>query len=67
MMPAVMSILVLAVIALVIGAVALLRRGGSRRQAWLMFALAAIAAANVAIWVVPGNDGTAPIDGKIRQ
>ena len=60
-MATVLSILVLAIIALVIGAIALLRRGGSRKQAVLMLVLAAVAAINVAIWTLPGADGTAPL------
>ncbi|MFC3174527.1 hypothetical protein ACFOD9_09700 [Novosphingobium bradum] len=52
-----LSLAVLMVIALPLGALALWRRGGSRKQALLMLALAAILAANVAIWVLPTRDG----------
>lgn len=55
-MDTVLSILMLAVIAMVLGAVAVWKRGG-RRQAVLMLVLAAIMAANVAIWVLPVNQG----------
>ena len=52
-MALVLSILVLACIALVVGAIALLRRGGqdrhNRKQAGLMLLLAVIMAVNVAI------------------
>ena len=58
----VLSILVLATIALVIGAIALWRRGGQIRQVWLMLLLAAVAAANIAIWIVPDSTGQAPVD-----
>lgn len=51
------SLLVLVAIALVLGAVALLRRGGYRRQAVLMLVLAAVMAMNVAIWALPDSDG----------
>lgn len=51
------SLLVLTTIALVLGAVALFRRGGYRRQAVLMLVLAAIMAANVAIWTLPTPEG----------
>jgi hypothetical protein len=56
-----LSIVVLGVVALVLGAIALWRRG-VRRQALLMLLLAAIAAGNVAIWVVPNEDGKALVD-----
>jgi hypothetical protein len=61
MLEAVLSVLVLATIALAGGAVLLWRRG-VRRQAGLMALLAVIAAANVAIWTVPGAGGDTPID-----
>ena len=53
----VLSIMVLACLALLLGALALWRRGGQRKQAVLMLALAAVLAANVAIWVVPDQQG----------
>lgn len=53
-----LSLVMLTVIALVLGAVALLRRGGHGRQAALMLALAAIMAINLAIWVLPTHNGT---------
>ena len=60
-----LSVLVLACIAMVLGAGALWRRrgakSGSTRQVWLMLALAAVLAINIAIWVVPSADGTAPV------
>jgi uncharacterized membrane-anchored protein len=52
----VLSILVLAALALVLGAIALWRQGG-RRQAVLMLILSAIVAGNVALWVMPVQDG----------
>jgi predicted alpha/beta hydrolase len=51
------SLVTLAALALVLGAVALWRRGGARRQAWLMLLLAAVMIANVLIWAVPLPDG----------
>jgi len=57
----VLSILVLATIALIIGAIALWRRGGQRKQVWLMLLLAAIIAGNVLVWVVPDSTGKAPV------
>ncbi len=53
----VLSVLVLAIIALVIGAIALLRRGGRTKQAVLMLVLAAVAAGNLALWLVPDSAG----------
>ena len=55
----VLSILVLACLALLLGAYALGRRGGQRRQIVLMLVLAAVMAANIAIWVLPGGSGKA--------
>ena len=58
----ILSILALAVVGLVIGAIALWRRGGRMKQVWLMLLLAAVAAANIAIWIVPDATGQAPVD-----
>ena len=55
----VLSILVVACLALLLGAYALGRRGGQRRQVVLMLVLAAVMAANIAIWVMPGRSGKA--------
>ena len=61
----ILSILVLAAIAMVIGAIAWWRRG-KRKQAALMLALAAVIAGNVAIWVVPDGSGKAPVNSEVR-
>ncbi|MFC0203047.1 hypothetical protein [Novosphingobium soli] len=53
-----LSLLVLTVVALVLGAIALLRRGGYRRQAVLMLVLAAVMIANIVIWTLPTPEGT---------
>jgi hypothetical protein len=58
-----LSIMVLGAIALVLGAIALWRRG-VRRQAALMLLLAAILGGNIAIWVVPNDQGAALVDAK---
>lgn len=60
-MNAVLSILVLAAIALVAGAIALWSRPGFRKQAVLMLALAAVALINVGIWTLPDASGNAPL------
>ena len=58
----VLSITVLAAIALLIGAFALWRRGGHTKQALLMVVLAIISMINVAIWTLPDAEGQAPLD-----
>lgn len=65
-MDTVLSILVLAAIALVFGAYALRRRGGSPKQIALMLLLAVIMAVNVAIWTLPDGTGTAPAGRELR-
>ncbi|ABC62527.1 hypothetical protein [Erythrobacter litoralis] len=57
----VLSVLMLAAFALLLGAFALWRKG-VRKQAGLMVVLAIIAVGNVLIWTVPDADGTAPTD-----
>ena len=57
----VLTILVLAAIALIIGAIALWRRGGQPKQVWLMLLLAGIVVGNILIWTVPDGTGTAPV------
>lgn len=52
-----LSLLVFAAIALVLGAIVLLRRGGHRKQAVLMLVLAAVMALNIAIWTLPTPEG----------
>ena len=62
----VLSILMLASMAMVLGAFVLWRRRGASRQVWLMLVLAAVLALNVAIWVVPSADGTAPVQQELK-
>ncbi|WP_159978026.1 MULTISPECIES: hypothetical protein [unclassified Novosphingobium] len=52
-----LSLLVLTVIALVLGAAVLFRRGGHRKQAVLMLVLAAVMVMNIAIWTLPTPEG----------
>lgn len=56
-----LSLAMLMVFALPVGAYVLWRRGGARKQVMLMLVLAVILAANVAIWVVPNKAGVAPM------
>lgn len=56
-----LSLAVLSAFALILGAWALWRRGGSRKQIVLMLVMAAILAANVAIWAVPDAAGNSPL------
>ena len=62
----VLSIVMLAAIAMVVGAGLLWRRRGTSKQVWLMLVLAVVLAAIVAIWVVPSPDGTAPVKQELR-
>ena len=62
----VLSILMLACLALALGAFALYRRRGLVKQVWLMAVLALVLAFNVAIWVVPSDGGTAPVQQELK-
>ena len=62
----VLSIMMLAAIALLLGAFLLWRKGGPKQQVLMMILLAVIAAVNIAIWTVPDAEGTAPLD-KLDQ
>ncbi|MBK6801521.1 MAG: hypothetical protein IPG83_08595 [Novosphingobium sp.] len=65
MMSTVLSILVLAAIAMLLGA-AMMWRKGDRKRAMLMIILAMIAAINVAIWTLPDASGEAPVSKAVR-
>jgi drug/metabolite transporter superfamily protein YnfA len=58
----VLSIVMLAAIALVVGAFVLWRRTGEAKQPALMVLLAVIALLNVLIWTIPTSTGEAPIE-----
>ena len=60
-MDTVLSVVTLAAIALVAGAIYLWRTG-VRKQAGLMLVLAAVMVVNVLIWTLPDAGGTAPLD-----
>lgn len=60
-MNVILSIVMLAAVALIAGAVVMWRRGAPPKQPLLMILLAIIAIANVAIWTVPDASGDAPI------
>jgi drug/metabolite transporter superfamily protein YnfA len=58
----VLSIVMLAALALVTGAFVLWRRTGEAKNPALMVLLAVIAVLNVLIWTIPSTDGAAPIE-----
>ncbi len=58
----VLSIVMLAALALVAGAYALWRRTGEAKNPALMVLLAVIALINVLIWTVPSTGGKAPVE-----
>ena len=58
----VLSIVMLAALALLAGAFALWRRTGEAKNPLLMVMLAVIAVANVLIWTLPSAGGQAPIE-----
>ena len=62
MLDTALSLMVLAAVVLVLGAVALLRRGGMRKQATLMLVMAGILVVNVAIWAIPTKSGSSPLE-----
>jgi ABC-type Co2+ transport system permease subunit len=62
----VLSLLMLAAIALLAGAVVLWRRTGERRKPLLMVLLAAVMLANIAIWTVPAPGGGTLLDAQPR-
>ncbi len=61
-MDTVLSVVVLAAIALVAGGLWQWRRGEGRKQAVLMLVLAVVMIVNVLIWALPQSSGTAPMD-----
>ena len=60
MITTVLSLLTLAVLLMLLGAVLQWRRG-ERRKALLLVILALVAGINVAIWTVPYDSGEAPV------
>lgn len=61
-MATVLSILVLAAIALVVGAAIMWRKGAPRRRIALMLILAVVMLVNVGIWTLPDASGEAPLE-----
>ena len=66
MLNTILSIMMLAALALCGGAIVLWRRG-IRKQAGLMLLMAVVIGFNIAIWVVPDASGDAPADALARQ
>ena len=58
----VLSIVMLAAFALLVGAFVLWRRTRELKNPALMVVLAIVAIANVLIWTIPDADGTSPLD-----
>ena len=65
MLATVLSLLMLAMLVLVSGAVFLWQRG-ERKRPTLMVLLALVALVNVAIWTLPDKQGNAPLDQELR-
>ena len=65
MLAATLSLMMLAAIALIAGALVLWRRGERKRPA-LMALLVAILLVNVGIWTLPDASGEAPVDARLR-
>jgi drug/metabolite transporter superfamily protein YnfA len=61
-MDMILSIVMLAALALLAGAFWLWRRQGAINQVWLMVLLAVVMLVNVAIWTIPDASGTAPLE-----
>jgi membrane-associated phospholipid phosphatase len=61
-MSIVLSIVMLAALALVLAAILAWRKGLPKKQIGLLLLLALVMAVNVAIWTVPDGEGQAPID-----
>jgi len=61
----VLSVLVLATIVLVFGAVVAWRRG-ARQKAALMLVLAVVCAINVGIWTLPDSSGAVPLERELN-
>ena len=61
MLDAALSMMMLAMLALLGGAAYLWRKRGERQRPLLMLVLAAVMAVNVAIWTLPDSSGEAPL------
>ncbi|MBO9518683.1 MAG: hypothetical protein J7493_11505 [Porphyrobacter sp.] len=61
-MDIVLSLVMLATLVLIGGAIFLWRRGGAQKQVWLMLLLAVVMIVNLLIWMLPDSSGTAPVD-----
>lgn len=65
-MATIISMMMLAALALTLGAISLWRRGASRRQFALMLVVALVIVANVVLWIVPVGDN-APLTQQIPR
>ncbi|MEP7221057.1 MAG: hypothetical protein ABI673_00170 [Novosphingobium sp.] len=62
-----LSLMTFAIVALLLGAIYLWRRGGAGKQVTLMLVLAVVMAINLAIWTLPGKDGAAPMAQDLQR
>lgn len=67
MLNALLSIAMLTAFLLLYGAWTRWRRDGASQQMWLMVAAALVIFANVAIWVVPDENGQSLVTGAVEQ
>jgi len=59
-----LSILMLAGAALLVGGVYILRKGTNRKQGLLMLIAAAVMFANIGIWLIPAPQANAPVESS---
>ena len=57
----ILSILMLAGAALLLGGIYILRKGINRKQGWLMILASAVMFANVGIWTIPVPETNQPV------
>ena len=67
MLNAILSIAMLSGFLLLFGAWKRWRGDGASKQMWLMIAAASVIFANIAIWVVPNDNGQSLVSGTVDQ
>ena len=66
MLNAILSLAMIAAFLLLFGAWRRWRRDGLSQQMWLMIAAALVIFANIAIWVVPDENGNSLVTGEVK-